>query len=336
MSFVFSFVTIVSLAGSMLMVEPASASAREIEVAPGELKTALATARPGDVLALLPGFHGDVVVRGRFEQEIRIRGRAGAVLGRTVFQDAARWRLENVDFRGGPASPGSRSSLVETDRLSSGLSFVNCSFATGDDTDGWTPEDWVARPYQQALLLRGAGMSVIGSHFFNVRNALAVFSDDSLIEANRFERFGNDAIAFGANRLQIVGNSIGDGRHSAAEKLHADAMQGYPAPDDGSYSEILIADNTIRASPRADYLQGISAFDGRWRNVAVRRNHVVTSAYHGISWYGVDGIVIEDNEVIEERPGSIIPWIAVLPAKTGRPSSGVVVQRNQAPAYKFR
>lgn len=322
---------------ALLMIGPLHAAELHLDPSRGEtLERAVKRARPGDILRLLPGWHGNPEIAGSYDGTVLVVGMPGATVGRSRFRGAANWRFEKVDFRGETSMPGMRASLVEADPASSNLTFADCSFATAEDSTGWTERDWVDKPYRLALHLRGNRMRVTGSHFFNVRNALAIMADDSLVEGNRFEAFGNDAIEFGANRLRIVGNTIRDGRHSPAERLHADAIQGFPAPGDTSFSDIVIADNRIEASPRADYLQGITAFDGRWRNVVVRGNSVVTSAYHGITWFGVDGILIEGNQVVQEREGKITPWIEVAPSKEGRLSSDIVVRGNISPLVRIR
>lgn len=325
------------LAAALLSSAPASAATITLDPAKGEtLAASVGKIAPGDTVIALPGDHGAPAIVGAMTPRVQIVCRPGAVIGRTTITKAMGWLFKGCDFRGAANEPGNNQRLVQTDLVSSDIDFDRCSFASVENTSGWTPQDWVDRPYFLGLFLRGTNMNVSNSHFFNLRNALAARADNSRVMNNTFEAFGNDAMQIGASGLRIVGNTIRDGRHTPVDPLHADAIQGYPAPKDGLYSDVLIEGNVVRPSPRGDYLQGISAFDGRWQNVVIRGNRVATQAYHGITWFGVNSIVIEGNTV-EPVPGvKEVPWIEVAPAKNGRPSTGVVVRANVTPVLRLR
>ena len=306
-----------------------------LNAAPGQLAATIKAAAAGDTVIVLPGDHGPLSLYGVDKGgRVMIVGRPSAAIGATMISSCANLLFRDCAFRGLSPIPQATNFLVQADSKSGKIGFDRCTFAAQDDVSGWTPEDWRDKPYGVALALRGADQSVSNSRFFNCRSCLDLWGDRVQVTGNLFEAFGVDAIAFGhgGSWQTITGNTIRDGRHTTADPLHADAMQGYPAPKaDAFSSHITIADNVIEASPLADYLQGISAFDGRWQAIKVQRNFVVTSAWHGITFFGADGITIEGNTVVQERPGPVVPWIQVTKAKDGRCSTGVVVRDNVAP-----
>lgn len=303
----------------------------------GRLNGAMA---PGDVIQLAAGFHGDPVITKANAGAVTVIGEPGAVVGHTVLAGAKQWSFRGISFRGVDPAANERAlnRLVDVSPTSADIVFQECTFATVDDSAAWTADDWVVKPYNIALMMRGDACSVVKCRFFNVRNALSLSGRGNRATDNVIEHFGNDAIQFGADGIVIARNVIRLGRHTPREQLHADGMQGYPRPQEGVYSDVLIEDNSIdMTGAPGDSLQGISAFDGRWRNVRVLRNRVTIRAWHAITWYGVDGIEIAGNAVAL-APGSdpkLTPWISVDKAKDGRPSSAINVHDNDCRTYRL-
>ena len=110
---------------------------------------------------------------------------------------------------------------------SSDIVFIDDLFSTEDNTAGWSPQDWVEKPYATGLATGARCATIVNNHFFNLRDAISVSGDQSLIEGNLIEDIGNDGIDLMASDLLIRGNRIRNGRHSPAEPLHADGIQGW-------------------------------------------------------------------------------------------------------------
>ncbi|GGH17365.1 hypothetical protein GCM10007036_18740 [Alsobacter metallidurans] len=295
---------------------------------------------PGDVIHLAAGFHGAPVITRANEAVVSVLGEPGAIVGKTVLAGAKKWLFQSISFRGVDPAADEKSvnRLVDVSPTSADIIFQSCSFATVDDISGWSPDDWVLKPFNVALMMRGSGCALLNSRIFNVRNALSLSGPGGRAIDNVIEHFGNDAIQFGADGLVISRNVIRQGRHTAREQLHADGMQGYPKANDGVHTGILIENNTVDMTGAAgDYLQGITAFDGRWRDVRVLRNKVVVNAWHGITWFGVDGIEIAGNTVALSPNSNpkLTPWISVDKSKEGRPSSNIRVHDNVCRTYRL-
>ncbi|WP_156394161.1 right-handed parallel beta-helix repeat-containing protein [Methylobacterium sp. Leaf94] len=313
----------------------ASATDREVIVKPGDsIAAALAQAPAGTTrrLRLMAGGHGPLTLQSLKGGRLELTGEDGAVLGPTVVRGSDQIVFRNLAFRGekgGATVPG----LVLIDPSSRDILFERCSFATSDSVTGWSSRDWVDRPYPIGLFARGPQVSVKESRFFNLRNCLSVAGDGGVVQGCSFEAFGNDAIEFGANNLRIVSNRIRGGYHTQVDPLHADGIQGFPAPNSGQYQNILIDSNIIEFVGPGDYMQGITIFDGSWQNVRVTNNKVSVNVWNAIALYGISGVFVEGNIVSSTDP-KIRNWIEVRASKTGVRSTDVVVRNNVAPLFK--
>lgn len=303
------------------------------DVQPGDLPGVMAQAQGGDAIKLV-GDHPAVSIYGkRPATRIQIVGMPGASLKKTTIGNSTNLLFRTLKFQDVNPTPGSISGLVTAGTDSSNIGFDRCEFSTEDDVSGWTAQDWVNRPFNVGLFLRGVSMNAGGCVFKNLRNCVSIGGDSAILQNNSFSEFGNDAIQFGANWQQITGNVIRGGRHSPAEPGHADGAQGYPAPNGGIFSNLYFEDNDIEFVGPGDYLQGASIFDGWFKNLFFRRNRIKAEAYHALSLYGVDKVMIEDN-TIEMTPSGKMPWIQVCKAKNGRVSSGVTIRNNTVPMIR--
>ena len=141
---------------------------------------------------------------------------------------------------------------------------------------------------------------------------------------------GNDGIDVVASDVVIRRNRIRSGRHTPAEPLHADGIQGWTAPGATNRNVEIDANSIINLNPAQDnYLQGISIFDGKWDGLRVTNNLVITNAVHGIALFGVTNAVVANNTVIPAHPGAPT-WLMIHPAKDDTPSRHVLVRNNIA------
>lgn len=278
------------------------------------------------------GQYGPMTLQGLRGLPTEIIGEADTVIDATSIRGCEGLSFQQLTFRGVRASP-TIPGLVIVDPSSKGLSFERCNFSTEESSTTWGPQDWIDRPYGVGLFVRGRNVSVSDCRFFNLRNCLYLGGDGSAVKGCNFESFGNDAIEFGANDIRIQSNRIRGGHHTPAEQLHADGIQGFPAPNGGLFSNILIDGNTIEFAGPGDYMQGIVVFDGRWRNMRVTNNSLRLNHWNAIAIYGVDDIVVEGNSVATIDPTRRV-WIEVRASKEGRPSSGVIVRDNVAPMFR--
>ena len=120
---------------------------------------------------------------------------------------------------------------------------------------------------------------------------------------NRIEGFSDDGVDFSGDSLVIKGNWITDHWDNDAS-LHPDCIQGQSSNWHLPYTGLRIENNicigrtTNRPFQTKEYLQGISMFDGVWRDIKIRCNLILPRAHHGIAVYGMDDVRIEDNIVL--------------------------------------
>jgi parallel beta-helix repeat protein len=211
---------------------------------------------------------------------------------------------------------------------------------TQPDVGVWTQQDWVNQGAYLGINDQAACAIIKDNQLRNIRNGMAVSGSGALIEGNVIDNFGDDAIDITASRITLRQNRITN-NHNLADGNHNDAIQGWTVSGATNH-DILVEGNTIIAStnPGLSFpgdMQGISVFDGKWENVIVRNNVVVTNTYHGIALYGVRGAEIVNNTVIGTRP-DVVTWIGVFDTKKstgGAPPENVVIHNNIARKYNL-
>jgi len=275
--------------------------------------------RSGDVIELATGAYGDVKLIGyvndRFISIAAAPGQA-PVLHSLWIAGASHWLLRGLTFSAGSGESGPANAIVEADShaslgASDHIAFIANRFFAAETVTDWRPEDWVTRPKNYGLVSQARCALFRGNEFFNLRNALDVGGDESLIEDNVIHDFGNDAVDFHASGVTIRRNHISASRHTPAEPLHPDAIQGW-ALHGATNRDILIDGNVIaNLNPAEDNeMQGVSIFTDRWEGVTVQNNAIATNAWHGIALYGVRGAKVINNTLAATRPGRD-SWIMI-------------------------
>ena len=300
--------------------------------------------KPGDTIVLMSGDHGAVEIKqyvnGSFISVVAGEGQTPLIRSLHLVA-SSHWFFRGLKFQGVRPETDHYGAIVKvlshnwfgpTDNIV----FVGNSFSAQDSTERWSPEDWVNKPYAKALdFLGGSCMTVVGNHFFNLRDAVGMGSDHALLENNLIENIGNDGIDINGSDLILRRNTIRSGRHSPTEPLHADGIQGWSYPLDKTNRNVVIdANRVINLNPAQDnYMQGISIFDGHWDGLTVTNNLVVTNAWHGISLWGVDNAVVLNNTVIPARPDRFPSWLMIHNAKDKTQSQNVIVRNNIATQF---
>ena len=296
--------------------------------------------QPGDTIVLMSGDHGAVDVPGYVNADFIsvVAGKDQSPLVRSMHLWASsHWLFRGVKFQAAKTASDTNRPLVNIESHnwlgpSDNIVIVDSSFSTEDETRGWRAEDWVNKPFEPGLASSARCMTLSNNHLYNLRDAISITGDHSLIEANLIEDFGNDGIDIIASDLVIRGNRIRSGRHTPTEQLHADGIQGWTWPRDATNRNVVIDSNSvINLNPANDNdLQGISIFDGQWDGLTVTNNVVVTNAWHGIALYGVTNAVVANNTVAAARPDLFKTWLMIHDSKGKAPSRNVLVRNNIA------
>lgn len=211
------------------------------------------------------------------------------------------------------------------------LDNVIVSAADPSVVSGWTQAQWQANT-NYGIIARGSCVSIVNSHILNNHYGVVMGADNSLLDDNEIDHFGDDAVDYAASNITISHNYIHDPM-DWNNGAHMDGMQGYP----GHFSNITIDSNRIirQIDPNPafpTYLQAIDAFDGDWSNLTVTNNVIVTSACWGIGYASVHGGKIINNTVLSDEllrtAGNCKPLVAVGDKTHQGSSSNDVVVRN--------
>jgi hypothetical protein len=129
----------------------------------------------------------------------------------------------------------------------------------------------------------------------------------------------------------IRGNLIRSSRHTPAEPLHPDGIQGWTSKGSTNQNVVVDSNKIINLNPAEDdNLQGISIFDGKWDGLTVTNNLVITNTWSGITLFGVANALVINNTVLATRPDKRPTWLSIARAKDKTPSQHVVVRNNMA------
>jgi hypothetical protein len=296
--------------------------------------------KPGDVIYLMSGDHGNVQILGAVNKEfITVQAAPGQtpILRSLRVDGAAKWMFLGLKVQGAVdgstgSSPGE--GLVDFGHNlqrgpASDIIFAGGSVSTTDDTSRWTDLDWVNKPFIWGLRFGATCVTINENRFFNLRNAVNVDGDRTLVADNHIDNFGNDGIDLVASHVVIRNNMITNGRHTPSEPMHPDGIQGWTKPGQTN-TDVTIERNTIikTGDPEKNGMQGITIFDGKWDGVRILNNVVVTNTWHGITISGVVNSQIINNTVVAFDPEKHPTWITVDKAKDGTPARDVVIRNN--------
>lgn len=219
----------------------------------GQTLEVWAKAIPGNagIVRLAPGDHGRPIFRGRRSKLIQIVGVPGSVVCGALFRDTARWLFRRVLFSApGLVGPDNFAAMVDTDALSSDITFgsnsmaYGCEFQACDDIGAMSVAEKLALPHT-LVRLRGHNMVVSFSRLHDCRNAIQMSGLNCRAEDNGIERFNVDGIDLANSGQRVLRNLIRDGRHFVEEKQHADCIQ----LQDVTARDIIVARQRHQAEP---------------------------------------------------------------------------------------
>lgn len=221
----------------------------------------------------------------------------------------------------------------------------NAIYSSSASPDSLTAAQWMGLA-NAAFVRDGSCTSLYKNVIRNVRFGISFYTTittypnnslKGLADGNDLRGFSGDASRGIASDLIFRNNSFVDGYVSDADGdgNHDDMFQGF-ALGGCVFENLLIEDNFMldRSSASRTLVseyQGISIFDGLYKNVVVRRNIVLSGAYHGISMYGTDGLLVENNTVL--NTGNKTLWIGAFISKGGVAPINNVIRNNLADKF---
>lgn len=295
---------------------------------------------------LLAGDHGIVRLQGLSNLYIHGDG-PKTILHRTWVIQSPDIKFQWVHFEGlKGADTSSQNALFFSDVSSPHLTVDSSTFdgAPLATTAFWSNDDWLMLPYGQLVYSNSDSAMFTNNNLGVTYTVMSINGNGWTVARNKLHDFVNDGMDIRGSNISIHDNHIFDLR--GVSKQHQDGIQGMAATPTTAqpYTNVSIIGNHIDAGTKSEApMQGISAFDGKWKNVTITGNYVRPRAFHGIKWSGVTGIVIDGNTVDQFRdargnpivhyPDLPPPWIDVSSAKDKTPSTNLTIGRNITPRY---
>ncbi len=326
-----------------------------------ELKVVNAGApvKGGDCLVLKSGYHGYLDLRTFiFDDWLTIKGETGseAVLAkislvgafRKVFFKNITVNKESFNTMGHEETAYYESDAIDGAAIycasnsfygdGADIKFKEMTVMTAADSSDWDAATWVERA-DSGVAFRGVPRSeLVDSTIINVATGIAVSDDcsDSYIVNNTVQGYRIDGARIISDNIYFADNEILD--CYKVDDNHDDGIQSYSYTEAGAGTGVIknvilrnniIIGTTNPAHPLAGNPQGIGCFDGMFDNWTVENNLVVSSTWHGISFYGLRNSAILNNTVIDlDSTDNPVPWIMIHAHKDGTESSDNIIANN--------
>ena len=295
----------------------------------------------GDIIELASGDYGDLKITGYANRDyIAIAAAPGQkpVVHGLWIAGASHWLLRGLTFSAANGESGPHDAIVEAVSHaflgpSDHIAFIGNRIFTAQTVDDWRPEDWVAKPKNYGLVSQARCTLLRGNEFFNLRNAVGVGGEGSVVEDNFIHDFGNDAVDFYASGVTIRRNRISASRHTPVEQQHPDAIQGWSVNNATVRDSLIDGNVIINLNPADDNeMHGIGIFTGRFEGVTIENNAIATNTWHGIALSGVHDAKVVNNTLAATRPGRQDSWILIRDSADHAVRGQAVARNNIASA----
>ena len=307
----------------------------------------------GDRLLLEPGEHGNLTIRGAtFEPPLTITPATGGRVhvnkiwihesSGLIIERLAVWPLAPLNVEG--KKPGNP--LVHATASSSRITFRGLDVRGAPDADtrylDWSKDDWLHVWRAAGVMLAGPDQTLQNSVLTGISNGITAAGPRARVLDNEVRGFSKDGLRGLGSGSVFRGNVVRD--CVKVDGNHDDGFQSWVSlPGKGDrkvVSDVSVIGNVILEwtgpanHPLRGQLQGISLFNGPYRNWIISNNLIAVSAYHGIALYGTSNFEVVHNTVvqIDGKPGKS-PWI--MTKNTTGDASGNLIANNAAMNIKL-
>lgn len=273
----------------------------------------------GDVVYLLGGYHGEVVINDANDGPVTIKPGPGAeptVSRLALAEGAANWHVFGIQIGRSFAPEFNAETLLVVGGSNNSVS--NVQIFTAPDSSGWTLDDWLQIPVN-GVRISGSGNLLEGSTVMNTRMGISVRGAFNTVRNNRVRNFTGDGMRGLGNDLFFEYNYVADNYN--VDDNHDDGFQSWSIGNGvvgmGTVYRITLRGNTFIQTtdplrPFQGSLQGIGCFDGMYEGFVIENNVVVVNQWHGIALYGAVNCKILNNTVIDlDTSREPNPWITI-------------------------
>jgi parallel beta-helix repeat protein len=247
------------------------------------LWSALTTAHNGDTILLAPGSYAPITLQNfNFSGTVTVQSADSsnlAVLNGLKVINSSGLTFNNFDMPIADANGTGAYVLGSQNITLSGL-----------QVHGTTPGLYAGLG---AMVRDSSGVTITASDFTQIGSGIAYLnSDDVTLTNNNIHNIQTDGMVGSSTHMLIQGNTFSTFHPAVGD--HPDAIQFFGAADGTPSSDIVISDNVI-VRGAGDVYQGI--FTEATNNITITGNAMTGTMYNGISVYGADNALIQDNFV---------------------------------------
>ncbi|MEN8137941.1 MAG: T9SS type A sorting domain-containing protein [Bacteroidota bacterium] len=312
--------------------------------------------KPGDVLYLLSGAHGEPSISTSNSDYVTVKALEGEtpVISSILLKSGKYWAFDGITFSAdGSGGAFTRPYIIEAKENFSNLKITNCTIQSADDISTWTKSDWYTYA-KDGLMLFSDNVILKNNTIKNTMFSLEVVGDYYEVKNNLIDNFGGDAIRALGNHAVYEGNTIRDAYVQDYAVNHDDAIQMYDRYDvyNGVLDDLVFRNNKIYSflDPITDfikdndlvgyYMQSIIVTDGNITNSIFENNLIVSDHRHGITLSGAKNCLVQNNTVVKSpynasKDLNSAPIIWLLNSKNGTTTEGCTIRNNLASDYAF-
>jgi preprotein translocase subunit YajC len=298
--------------------------------------------KPGDVIFLRSGYHGDVTLSGDNKAVITIAAAKGhkPALSRLTISSGSRWRIRGLSISPAFGDKPYDGNIVKfgDSGPSSDILIENCFIYTALDSSKWDTPTWKKANDGVFMGRHGKNLILRNNYILNTRFAVSLCAEDSLCEGNVITNFSADGIRVTRDGQTVRYNVIKNNYCSAADgdNNHDDGIQCFLFnKGTGTVRRVTVVGNIIinREDDRQKFhnpLQAIGFFDGPLVDFVVTDNVVLVDMWHGVSLYSARNCRIERNVAWSRWESNRRPWV-----RLGGKSQNCTVKNNYACSFRI-
>jgi len=299
-------------------------------------KNSSAPIHPGDVIYLRSGNHGSPrfygIVNSNF---VTVKAAPGQVptVAHLEVNGVGKFIFQGITFAHTSNAILARIDQTSNFGASKDIVFIENTLYANLNVSSWTQADWVRNAPFAGFLTAGSCISILNNHFSNLKNGMQIYSDDTIVAGNTIDFFGDDGIDIVGSNVTVKNNiitnnlNINDGNHN-------DGIQGWTFGDKTNSNVVISGNlvlNSVKTLPFPGSMQGISIFDGAWKNVRITDNIVASNLWHGISLYAsvsMSDAAVANNVVVASDNAHCQTWLGVFKGSSGMVPINISVTDN--------
>jgi hypothetical protein len=316
-----------------------------------EFQSALAVAKPGDILRLAPGDYGELALNGDDKPHLKFSGEvtiaAKDPTRKPRFERTALTSVSNITFSDVlidyDFQPETEPKFRYITITNSNNVTIKNSVIDGDNT---RDTQTVADGYGTGIAIgvnNSTGVTIRNNRIFTWhRGAVFARSHQITVADNEFYDLRSDGIDFaGVTDVVISGNHFRDFRRSPASKDHPDMIQFWTRGTNLQTVNVTISDNYLDAgkgdATQSIFMRNEEVDTGRagsemyYKNIRIEGNLIRNGHLHGITLGEVDGLTIANNTLMQRVSSKVGGKISVPLINISKRAENVTVVNNIFP-----